>query len=113
MKHTIEDVKLTIEPEFRMLHNRIGVFNSHFQNFKNFGIPKAQLIIADVPYNLSSNAYASNPSWYIGGDNKNGESGLRVLSFSTPTRISVLLSSCTFARKCLGLSQRRKARHLV
>ena len=76
MKHSIKDVKLDIEPEFRMLHNRVGVFNSHFQNFKNFGVPKAQLIMSDVPYNISNNAYASNPSWYIGGDNKNGESEL-------------------------------------
>ena len=49
MKHTIDDIKLTIATEFRMLHNRVGVFNSHFQNFKNFGIPKAQLILSDPP----------------------------------------------------------------
>ncbi|MBQ5425502.1 MAG: site-specific DNA-methyltransferase [Bacteroidales bacterium] len=59
-----------------MLHNRIGLFNSHFQNFKQFGIPKAQLILTDVPFNIGKNAYGSNPSWYIGGDNKNGESEL-------------------------------------
>lgn len=52
----------------------IQLFNDHFQNFKSYGIPKAQLIIADVPYNLGTNAYASNPSWYIDGDNRNGES---------------------------------------
>lgn len=50
----------------------IELFNDHFQNFKSYGIPKAQLIIADVPYNLGANAYASNPAWYIDGDNKNG-----------------------------------------
>ena len=54
----------------------IELFNDHFQNFKVYGIPKAQLIIADVPYNLGNNAYASNPKWYKGGDNKNGESEL-------------------------------------
>ncbi len=54
----------------------IELFNDHFQNFKTYGIPKAQLIIADVPYNLGANAYASNPAWYIDGDNKNGESAL-------------------------------------
>lgn len=54
----------------------IELFNDHFQNFKSYGIPKAQLIIADVPYNLGANAYASNPAWYIYGDNKNGESEL-------------------------------------
>jgi len=54
--------------------DRIELFNDHFQNFKVYQIPKAQLIIADPPYNLGVNAYASNPSWYIDGDNKNGES---------------------------------------
>lgn len=54
----------------------IQLFNDHFQNFKVYGIPKAQLIIADVPYNLGNNAYASNPAWYIGGNTKNGESDL-------------------------------------
>lgn len=52
------------------------LYNDHFQNFKRYNIPKAQLILADVPYNLGVNAYASNPKWYEGGDNKNGESEL-------------------------------------
>jgi len=52
------------------------IINDHFQNFKSYQIPKAQLIIADIPYNLGNNAYASNPLWYEGGDNKNGESKL-------------------------------------
>lgn len=52
------------------------LFRDHFQNFKAYGIPKAQLIIADIPYNIGVNAYGSNPSWYVGGDNKNGESKL-------------------------------------
>lgn len=46
---------------------RIELYNDHFQNFKVYGIPKAQLIIADVPYNLGNNAYASKPVWYKGG----------------------------------------------
>ena len=29
-----------------------------------------------MPYVLGKNAYASNPSWYVDGDNKNGESEL-------------------------------------
>lgn len=52
------------------------LINDHFQNFKVYQIPKAQLIIADIPYNLGNNAYASNPAWYKDGDNKNGESEL-------------------------------------
>jgi site-specific DNA-methyltransferase (adenine-specific) len=50
------------------------LYNDHFQNYKVYQIPKAQLIIADIPYNVGKNAYGSNPSWYIGGDNKNGQS---------------------------------------
>jgi len=57
------------------------LYHDHFQNFKVYQIPKAQLIIADVPYNLGNNAYASNPAWYKDGDNKNGESELAGKSF--------------------------------
>lgn len=53
---------------------KVELFNDNFQNFKRYNIPKAQLVIADIPYNLGNNAYASSPEWYIGGDNKNGES---------------------------------------
>ena len=55
---------------------QIELFNDHFQNYKKYLNCKAQLIIADVPYNIGVNAYASNPAWYKGGDNKNGESEL-------------------------------------
>jgi site-specific DNA-methyltransferase (adenine-specific) len=57
------------------------LFNDHFQNFKSYNIQKAQLIIADIPYNLGNNAYASNPAWYKDGDNSNGESELAGKSF--------------------------------
>lgn len=52
------------------------LFNDNFQNYKRYGIPKAQLVIADIPYNVGTNFYGSNPMWYKGGDNKNGESKL-------------------------------------
>ena len=60
---------------------KIELYNDHFENAKRYGIPHAQLIIADIPYNLGNNAYASNPQWYIDGDNKNGESKLAGKSF--------------------------------
>ena len=50
------------------------LIRDNYQNFKSYQLPKAQLIIADIPYNISNNAYGSNPSWYIDGDRKNGES---------------------------------------
>lgn len=59
----------------------IKLFHDHFQNYKVYGIPKAQLIIADIPYNIGKNAYGSSPKWYIDGDNKNGESKLANKSF--------------------------------
>ena len=52
------------------------LYNDNFQNYKRYNIPKAQLVIADIPYNLGTNFYGSNPMWYVGGDNKNGESKL-------------------------------------
>lgn len=48
--------------------------NDNFQNYKRYGIPKAQLVIADIPYNIGNNAYASSPEWYVDGEIKNGES---------------------------------------
>ena len=48
-------------------------FNDYHQNYKRCHIPKAQLVIADIPYNLGVSAYASSPKWYIDGDNKKGE----------------------------------------
>ena len=50
------------------------LYHDHMENHKRYQIQKAQLIIADIPYNLGNLAYASNPNWYVGGDNKNGES---------------------------------------
>ena len=52
------------------------IYNDNFQNFKRYGIPRAQLVIADIPYNIGTNFYGSNPMWYKGGDSKNGESKL-------------------------------------
>lgn len=61
------------------LHHRL--INDHFQNYKPYAIPKAQLVIADIPYNVGKNAYGSNPAWYIGGDNENGASKLAGTEF--------------------------------
>ncbi len=74
------------------------LINDHFQNYKQYNIPRAQLIIADIPYNLGNNAYASNPAWYEGGDNKNGESNLAGKEFfdtDKDFRISEFLHFCT------------------
>lgn len=64
-----------------MVFYYVMIIRDHFQNYKPYAIPKAQLIIADIPYNLGNNAYASNPAWYKDGDNTNGESELAGKSF--------------------------------
>ena len=77
---------------------KIKLIHDHFQNYKTYGIPKAQLIIADIPYNIGNNAYGSNPSWYVGGDNKNGESELAGKTFfdtDEDFRITEFLHFCS------------------
>jgi len=76
----------------------IKFFNDHFQNYKSYSIPKGQLVIADIPYNIGKNAYGSNPSWYVDGDNKNGESELAGKEFfdtDKDFRISEFLHFCS------------------
>lgn len=59
----------------------VQLINDHFQNFKVYGLPKAQLIIADIPYNVGRNAYASNPMWYKDGKIEAGASDLAESEF--------------------------------
>lgn len=60
------------------MNNRVKceIYRDSFQNRKCYNIPKAQLVIADIPYVVGNNFYGSNPMWYTKGDNKNGESKL-------------------------------------
>ncbi|MCI6232293.1 MAG: site-specific DNA-methyltransferase [Selenomonas sp.] len=61
---------------------KVKLYNDNYANYKRYDIPcKAQLVIGDVPYQLGANAYGSNPMWYKGRDNKNGESKLAGKSF--------------------------------
>lgn len=77
--------------------NDIELYNDHFQNYKTYQIPKAQLVIADIPYNVGKNAYGSSPMWYKDGDNKNGESDLAGKEFfdtDKDFRISEFMHFC-------------------
>ena len=42
------------------------LIHDNFQNWKGYSIPKAQLVIADIPYNIGTDFYASRPDWYVG-----------------------------------------------
>lgn len=57
-----------------MTDTKCELYHDNFQNYKSYNIPKAQLLIADIPYNIGLDFYASRPEWYVGGDNSNGES---------------------------------------
>lgn len=78
MSYEIVDKVIPIDEKRKC---KIKLINDHFENAKKYISSKAQLIIADIPYNLGNNAYASNPSWYINGNNKNGESDKANSSF--------------------------------
>lgn len=70
----MNNIELPESKEYPKKKIKTELFRDNFQNYKRYGIPKAQLVIADIPYNLGVNAYASSTEWYIGGDNKNGAS---------------------------------------
>lgn len=66
------------------------IINDNFQNYKRYNIPKAQLVIADIPYNIGTNFYGSNPMWYNKGDNSNGESKLaKKAAFNTDFNFNI------------------------
>lgn len=77
---------------------KLELYHDNFQNFKGYGIPKAQLVIADIPYNLGINAYASSTEWYIDGDNKNGASkkaGKTFFNTDTNFKIAEYMHFCS------------------
>lgn len=99
--------------QIRTEMKEIELYNDHFQNYKVYGIPKAQLIIADVPYNLGNSAYASNPSWYVDGDNKNGESDKAGKQFFDTDKDFRPAEFMHFCSQMLVKEPKEKARRLV
>ena len=71
------------------------LYNDSMQNWKSKPIQKAQLIIADVPYNVGNNFYGSNPMWYVGGTTRMAKASwqarrhLRAIIHSTCSSISI------------------------
>lgn len=50
------------------------IINDDFNNYKKYKIPKADLILTDIPYNIGTDAYASNPRWWRNGNVAEGKS---------------------------------------
>ena len=44
------------------MDTKIELYHDNFQNFKRYNIPKAQLVIADIPYNILSLIHISEPT---------------------------------------------------
>lgn len=76
------------------------IFRDSMQNYKRYAIPPAQLIIADVPYNVGTNFYGSNPMWYNGGDNKNGESKFAKKQLFIQILTLICMSTSIFVPGC-------------
>lgn len=73
------------------------LYNDHFENAKRYQIPRAQLIIADIPYNLGNNAYASDPRWYEMAITRTGKANLQGNLFLTQTMTLKSIISLIFA----------------
>lgn len=84
------------------------LYHDHFQNYKRYNIPKAQLVIADIPYNLGNKAYASSNQWYVDGDNKKGESDKAGKSFFKTDKNFNLVEYMHFCSKLLRKEPKEK-----
>lgn len=81
---SLEEKRLALKPLPDYIDKEYGIqmCNDSYQNWKSHGInAKAQLILSDIPYAIGTDAYGSNPMWYEGGDNANGESKLAGKAF--------------------------------
>jgi site-specific DNA-methyltransferase (adenine-specific) len=77
----------------REIKTKVELYNDNFENFKRYNIPKAQLIIADIPYNIGNNFYASRSDWYVGGEAKTEKVRMRTLWRLIVMKTSMLLTS--------------------
>ena len=74
------------------------LYNDSMQGWKCYPIQKAQLIIADVPYNVGNNFYGSNPMWYVGGIIKTARASLQARRHLHRILTSICLNTSIFAQ---------------
>lgn len=75
------------------------LYRDSMQNYKKYGIRPAQLIIADVPYNVGANFYGSNPMWYKGAIIRTVKANLQEKLLLTQISISIFMSTSIFAQR--------------
>ena len=73
------------------------LYNDNMQSWKCYPIQKAQLIIADVPYNIGTDFYGSNPMWYVGGIIATVKANLQGNLLFLATLILTFMNTFTFA----------------
>lgn len=76
------------------------IYRDSMQNYKGYAIPPAQLIIADVPYNVGNNFYGSNPMWYVGGITKTESQSWLEKVLLIVISISTCMNTSIFAQRC-------------
>ena len=76
------------------------IYRDSMQNYKKYAIPPAQLIIADVPYNVGNNFYGSNPMWYVGGITRTERANLRARRHLTAILTLIFMSIFIFVQEC-------------
>lgn len=76
------------------------LYHDSFQNFKKYNVPKAQLVIADVPYNVGNNMYGSSPVWYKGGTIRTERARKRARRPSTAITTSICMNISISATGC-------------
>ena len=89
---------------------RCEIIHDNFQNYKKYNVPKAQLVIADIPYNIGTDAYGSNPMWYKGGDNANGESKFAKRAFFNSDGYFKIAEYMHFCSRLLKPEQKEKGK---
>lgn len=75
------------------------IYRDSMQNYKKYAIPPAQLIIADVPYNVGTNFYGSNPMWYNGGTTRTAKASWRARPPLIPISDLIFLNISIFVQK--------------
>lgn len=88
------------EMEQRKKKIKCELYRDNMQNYKKYGIPPAQLIIADVPYNVGNNFYGSNPSWVLEETIRMEKANLQVRRLLIQTLTLTCMNIFTFVQKC-------------
>ena len=86
---------------------KVELYHDNLQNYKRYNIPPAQLVIADIPYNIGKNAYGSSLEWYVDGDRTKGESDKAGKNFFNSDENFNLTEFMHFANKLIKKEPRQ------